>query len=353
MTAKRPITAEEAKIIKELRDGGASLRGIANGLAERGIRMSYMTVDRWLKDRCTPTVPTVNVVKELKKIRHVAKSRKYLNCGPSPKINACTKVLSLTDLHIPFHFDDIVAHGITEHADADVVVLGGDLLEVYALSGWLKSQFVPFREEFAMAGKLIDKLSKAFPRVVVIRGNHEARSLRHFQSLLDPDVLPMIEADVLASLCNGYSFDRYGQFIQKYTWDNVQYPGGPLGWFQQIGQCIFAHPSNSSGAQFATLHTAVGACNWFRNRSYDFDAVVCGHSHKMGSAVYNGKLLLEQGCCCMPLDYEGHPKLTYKSPQTFGYAVVHMDKKGRVDFNKTRNIYLGTGTLKPAERLMP
>ena len=351
MISRRDITAKEARAIMGLRDAGASTRGIVAGLADAGIVMSQSTVCRWLQNQNRVTVPTEDTIKQLKKLRTAAQSKKYLNCGVKPDIDSATKILSLTDLHIPFQFNDVIEHAITNHSDADTVVLGGDILEVYALSKWLKSKHIPFREEFKIAGELIDKLSRAFPRIVVIRGNHENRAIAHFQSLLDPDVLPMLDYDIMTSLCKGFSFDDNDGFVKKYDWNNVHYRGGPQGWFQQIGHCIFAHPSNASGAQFAALHTVIGACNWFRNRGYEFDAVVCGHSHKMGSAIWNGKLVLEQGCCCMPMDYEAHPKLMYKSPQTFGYAVVHMDKKGRVDFGKTRNIYRGSGTLDPGKAM--
>jgi predicted phosphodiesterase len=66
------------------------------------------------------------------------------------------------------------------------------------------------------------------------------------------------------------------------------------------------------------------------------------NTHKMGTLVWRDKLLIEQGCCCVPLDYQSDGKMKYL-PQAFGYAVVYMDEYGNVDFENTRTIYRGTG----------
>ena len=59
--------------------------------------------------------------------------------------------------------------------------------------------------------------------------------------------------------------------------------------------------------------------------------------------IHRNKLIIEQGCCCVPMDYEvsGKSKLTQ---QSFGYAVIYMDKNGNVDFNTSDTTYYGTGS---------
>jgi hypothetical protein len=67
------------------------------------------------------------------------------------------------------------------------------------------------------------------------------------------------------------------------------------------------------------------------------------NTHKMGSIVFKGKLIIEQGCACIPMDYEADSKMQY-GQQSFGYAVIYMNAKGEVDFDKSRPVYYGTAT---------
>lgn len=69
------------------------------------------------------------------------------------------------------------------------------------------------------------------------------------------------------------------------------------------------------------------------------------NTHKMGKIISNRRLLIEQGCSCIPLEYEATSKMAYK-PQAFGYAVVYMDKDGHVDFHKSNPVYCGSGSIK-------
>jgi hypothetical protein len=39
------------------------------------------------------------------------------------KLTRSTKILSLSDLHFPFFYADAIEHALTEHADADIVVI--------------------------------------------------------------------------------------------------------------------------------------------------------------------------------------------------------------------------------------
>ena len=43
------------------------------------------------------------------------------------------------------------------------------------------------------------------------------------------------------------------------------------------------------------------------------------------------------------MEYENNGKLSMQ-PQSFGYAIVWMNDKGSVDFQRSRPIYVGTGT---------
>jgi len=67
------------------------------------------------------------------------------------------------------------------------------------------------------------------------------------------------------------------------------------------------------------------------------------HTHRQNRTFHKNRLLLEQGCCCIPMEYEvaGHGNM---DGQIFGYATVEMDEHGNVDFDRSRTHYIGTGS---------
>ena len=256
-------------------------------------------------------------------------------------VNADTKILCLSDLHIPFENPDIIQHAIDNHGDADILVLNGDLIECYIVSKWPKHRYIPLRWEYEIALEYIKMFSAKFPKVVLVSGNHEYRLKSFFSSQIDPVISFMTDSDILGRLADGYAFDDEGKLTKAYNLDNVYYQGGLLNWYTRIGKTIFAHPRKASGIPMRSVELLD---KYMEPREEGYENIVLGHTHKIGSIVRNRKLLIEQGCCCCPLDYEQDGKLAY-SPASFGYAVVHQDKKGRVDFNKTHTFYYGSGSI--------
>lgn len=268
----------------------------------------------------------------------------YTKSIGNPK-NANFKVLSLSDLHLPFYNEELLNEAINKHSDADVLVLNGDLLELYSVSRWPKSKSIILRHEYQMAVDLLVDLAKIFPKIVLVKGNHEERLQSYFQSNVDPMVSFMTDPDILHRLSEGYAFNDDGELEKMYDFDNVHYNKGNFSWFAQVGRCIFAHPSGGSSVP---MKTATKTAEYFLGREANFDALVIGHTHKIGSIVWNNKLLIEQGCSCVPLEYESTSKMAYR-PQAFGYAVVYMDSDGNVDFDKSGAVYHGTGVLSSNE----
>jgi predicted phosphodiesterase len=244
-----------------------------------------------------------NALKEMNELRRnaISKITDYTEKVGNP-VNANYKVLSISDTHIPYYHD---------------------------------------RHEYKIAIAWLKKLSTLFPKIILTKGNHEERLQSYFQANVDPIVSFMTDPDILQRLADGYDFDEFGNFRKEHNLSNVHYSSGPLSWFTQVGKCIFAHPSGSSSIP---MRTAIKTAEYFNARGYDFDSVVIGHTHKMGSMIWNNKLIIEQGCACVPMEYEGTSKMAYR-PQAFGYAVMYMDKEGNVDFDKSGPIYYGTGSL--------
>jgi predicted phosphodiesterase len=264
-------------------------------------------------------------------------SKEYAHIG-NPK-GKLFKVVSISDLHIPFVNDAVVKDMLEKHSDADILVLNGDLLEQYSVSKWPKSKGIVLKHEYQIAVKYIQLFAKHFKRVVLTRGNHDERVAKYFSTNLDPGVSFLTHPDPLERIAKGFDFTPDGTFAQIHKFDNVSYFGGLCGWWAKVGKTIFAHPSGGSGVP---MRTGINVANYFFQKE-DFDCVVLGHTHKLGSIVYKGKLVIEQGCACIPMDYEADSKMQY-GQQSFGYAVIYMNSKGEVDFDKSRPVYYGTAT---------
>ena len=143
-------------------------------------------------------------------------------------------------------------------------------------------------------------------------------------------------AGLRAYYTDGVENNPEGTVKEILDFSNVYYEPGPEAWFTQIGKTIFVHPMSYSKVN---AKTSVMAWEYFMDRQ-DIDSVVSGHTHQQSMVIKRGRLLIEQGCLCLPLDYAKQGKLTYE-PSTLGYTVIYQDEKGNTDFNMSRNVFLG------------
>jgi predicted phosphodiesterase len=255
------------------------------------------------------------------------------------------KVVSISDLHIPWVNENVISDMLSKHSDADTLVINGDLLDQYSVSKWSKEKQILLQHEYEMAMEYLLEFSKTFKNIVLTRGNHDSRLQSKFANELDPNVMFMVNPDMLDRLKNGYVYDhKRSKLVKKYNFNNIHYAGGLSGWYAKVGNCIFAHPKSGSKIP---MRMATNTADYFLEKE-DYDAIVIGHTHKIGKIVWKGKLLIEQGCCCLPMDYEADAAMKY-SQQAFGYCVMYMNAKGEVDFNKSTPVYTGTATALDTE----
>ena len=107
-------------------------------------------------------------------------------------------------------------------------------------------------------------------------------------------------------------------------------------WHRKVGQTIFAHPLSYSSGMLKTTEKAV---DHFLRKDRDFEAVVLGHTHKLGSYIQGGIKMFEQGCCCdlNKLDYnDGYLTL----PGQNGFLYLCQDKNGKIIDDYTKIITL-------------
>ncbi len=261
----------------------------------------------------------------------------YLNSN-----GVATRILGLSDLHIPFNlpvdtFKDYVGK-------TDILVLNGDIVDNFSLSKFPKTYRLSVMEEIIKGRQyIIDLINYICPRkLVIIDGNHEKRFGTYLAKNLDSDILELMP-DSSMDLIIETGFNHYNKYIKSKTYyeplkdvfDDVEivYAND---WKYKIGQTWFIHPSTYSGGMMRTTEKAV---NYFFRIDRDFEAIVMSHVHKLGSYIQGNIYMYEQGCCCDidKLDY-ANGKLQY--PQQKGFIYVCQTAEGKLIYDKTKLVEL-------------
>jgi predicted phosphodiesterase len=298
------------------------------------------------KARTAVTKVTKATVQErIDNIREIQKEYKAQsverNTGLISRKALARKILSLSDIHVPFCRYDLIKSIIEEHSDADICVVNGDLLEGYIYSTFDKAQRVAALSEYRGAFELVRLLSEKFPQVYLVNGNHDARVSRTLKATgFEKEHTQVLRPDLLARIANGELLDDTGFLVEKLDFKNVFYEQRES-WYVKIGKTLFVHPwgKGSSKPGFTAQHVN----QYFASRynSDEYDSVVVGHTHKLYKGVINSKLLIEQGCLADLLSYSHEPSLKFIDNGFNGYAVIYQDKDGNTSFNHSGFVYLG------------
>lgn len=258
-----------------------------------------------------------------------------------PYGNQRTQVIAISDLHVPFCREDLLKKIIRKHSGAEVCVVTGDLFDANLISTFTKHKEIPFAIEYAAAFEIVCLLSKHFGHVILVDGNHDAGRYQRELGKLNPTIRFLVKESPLKYIADGLQVSPSGESLGNISLPNVTYAGdvNSQSWWCKVGQCLFVH--RLKGFAKAPMANAVKANEWFLGRGTEFQAVVNGHSHHVGQIIHRGKIVIDQGCLCFPMDYEADGRLTMH-PQDLGYAIVELDKRGNVDPEGTRVVHLGT-----------
>lgn len=252
-----------------------------------------------------------------------------------------TKILTFSDLHVPFFLWEDMERALNTHNDADIIVLNGDILDAYIFSTFSKSKNIAALKEYQVAFDLVHYLSDNFPKVVLVSGNHDYRTTRAIKtSGISDEAAKVYRPDLLSRIANGEKLDQFGRLVEKLDFNNVFYDTNES-WYVRIGKTIFCHPSGF-GSKYPGA-TVVKLLEHFTARmSYDdFDSIVVGHTHKIYKGIVSGKLLIEQGAMAHRLPYQFGPDLRFKNAMN-GFGIIYQDANGNTNFNDSTPIYLGT-----------
>lgn len=255
--------------------------------------------------------------------------------------NTSTKILSLSDIHFPFARVDLLEKIVKEHSDANIVVLNGDILEGYAFSRYEKHKKVAAIDEYLSAFDFIAYLSKNFPQVILVEGNHDVRVARTLKERGVPSELnQIVNPSVLARIANGEELNRDGSLKKKHEFSNVIFDSNES-WYTKVGKTLFIHPYTRGSGKPGETAITMGDKLARRYEESEVDSVVCGHTHRIYKGVVNGRLYIEQGYLGGVLSHLFEPNNDYRNNYLNGYAVIYQDENGNTDFNKSQAVYLG------------
>lgn len=255
-------------------------------------------------------------------------------CGES---KIATRILSISDLHVPFQ---LPIETFKEYRGiVDILVLNGDLIDNHTISKFPKTYRVSPMEEIIEGRQyIIDLIDYIRPqKVLATYGNHCIRFQAYMSKYLDPDIAALMPNTVLDLIFED-GFNHYDKRRHTKSWyepiknvfaeQNIEivYTGN---WFCQVGKTIFAHPQAYSSGMMKTAEKALTFFNNQRGETEDFDTIVLGHTHRLGDYTLGGVTIYEQGCCC-DVAQNNYSNGHLTTPQTEGYIYVCQDSNGSI-----------------------
>lgn len=252
-----------------------------------------------------------------------------------------TKILSLSDLHIPFQLD---LSFLKDYRNVDVLQINGDVVDCQALSKFSKQYRISPMEEIIQGRQyLIDLIEYINPgKVVCNYGNHDKRFANYFAKNLDSDILELMP-DTSLELIFTDGFRHYDKRSKSKIWYeplcsvfdgiDIEYVND---WHCQIGDTIFCHPTAYSSGM---MKTAEKAMLWFRNENYNFKKLVMAHTHRSGQYTIGNTTIYEQGAFCDTKKNNYSDGKLFNS-QKEGFIFIAQDKDGNTIDSKTELVVL-------------
>ena len=218
-----------------------------------------------------------------------------------------TKVLWMSDVHVPFHSIEAVTAalevGVMEQVDC--IFLGGDFMDFYAISSYEKDpRKRSFMEELKTGKEMLQRIREVFPEQAIffLVGNHEER-LEKYMRVKAPELLDC-EAFQIEELLDLRSL---GIHVIK---DKRMVHAGDL---------TLLH-----GHEFGRGSGGVFPARSLLNKAHT--AAICGHWHRPSDFAVNdvqGNVIrsYSTGCLC-----ELHPEYMPLNDWQHGCAIISIDE---------------------------
>lgn len=245
------------------------------------------------------------------------------------------KVLVVSDLHIPYHRDDILDI-VKKHKDEiSMIIFNGDILDCKPISKFVELGRGSLSDEMAICHSILKQIDDMTPNIkkVMILGNHCMRWAKYLAT--NPsDIGELHSGNILREICDGFKVaDHVSGTITYY--EKLKNYNVLDEWYFEYNGVICCHPLSFSKIPSRVAYNAV---EYFVRNGFNFDACLVAHTHHYGSCFNLGKYSVETGCLCKPQPYASSGKLNYV-PQDSGYHLA-VFKNGKYDINESRNYIL-------------
>lgn len=233
------------------------------------------------------------------------------------------------DLHLPFQVDKWVSDVVAIHGNRDkVLIINGDFLDCHDVSSFPKSKAVGLNNEVSLAKALLKDWASKFKKIYLIAGNHEKRMATYIRKRISPEVVSLVEDDILKNIVDDLKLSNL-----------IYMSGDTTNWYMQIDNVICCHPNDYKRSNSGILHTATFALPYFEAYHPDANVFIMAHTHHLGIGIFRSKVIAEAGCLCQQQDYAASGNLSY-TPQARGY-VTFTSRRNKVTFNDIELHYLG------------
>jgi predicted phosphodiesterase len=232
------------------------------------------------------------------------------------------KILVIADIHVPFTDEGKLQKAVDLHRSADIVVIAGDVMDMYGCSRHRKRMSVPHELEVDRTVRFLEYISETFPMTVVLPGNHDKRPMKKIQDVVPPELFYLFEDnDTLSLLTRPFS--------------NIMFHND---WFYQIGDAVFTHAERSSSIEgrpavlTADFFLVKG---WAKRLKMDpIRVVVQAHTHQVSSVYREDLKMMECGCLAQVMEYTTDSSAVMRPPMNG--CVSLMQYNGLTDFNESR-----------------
>jgi len=233
---------------------------------------------------------------------------------------ACTRILLLSDIHVPYHNITAITRAIEygKEKKVNAIVFNGDTLDCYALSRYEKDpRKRKFAEELESCRQLLKVFRNEFPGVPFYfkLGNHEERYEAYLRTKA-PELLGTSEFTLDALL-------RFGELGCEFIQDKRIIKAGKLNILHghEFGRSVFS-PVNPARGYYMRAKASV----------------ICGHNHQTSEHSENnleGKVVTtwSTGCLC-----EMHPQYMPINKWNHGFSYIQVFNDGGFEVDNLKII---------------
>lgn len=308
------LTGEQIKVGKELFDSGLTYYEISDYFKNiYGISINPESIRYWVTRKDKPKLTKVEKLEQ----------------------NGMEKVLVLSDLHCPYHREDILDIVERHKDEISMIIFNGDIVDCKPISKFVELGRGSLIDEMASTHELLKQIDDMTPTIkkVMTLGNHENRMGKYMASKAN-ELNDLHTDNILREIVEGFKKVDHekGQVTYYNPLSNYEVVDN---WFYEYNGMICCHPLSFSKIPARTAYNAV---EYFVRNGFTFDVCLVAHTHHLGWCKNLGKFTVETGCLCKPMDYASTGKLTYV-PQDCGYHLA-VFKNGKYDVNESKQIIL-------------